>query len=555
VNTSVNDNRLRVGLILPEKKIPAWFRYVLEMILRSTDVDFGLILLVGNENRETANRPFVYLLFDWVDRILFSRGCDPLVRKSLPEALKSVPIKNCILPQDGTLSNFNHDQKDLAQEKIDLYLAVGVNIQSSALIDSCRLGIMSIVFGSYGEASRKMPGFIEVFEKQGLTTTTLRMNRSNQPGIDCIDESTWFTYPFSPARHRSYYYWASAAMLPRAIRKLQELRGQKTVLRESNSKPLIDQDPKEGKYSSSLWIFSCYLKLIARGLLEVGKRVFNHESWVLLYGPDHSRTPDIASFTALTPPKGKFWADPILVEKEMKQYIFFEEYENRKHKGCIAVISKNSGGLWTPPVTVLEKDCHLSYPFIFPREAQYYMVPESNEKGRIDLYECALFPLHWEFHHTMIDNILARDTTLFFYDGLWWLFTAVAACRAQGANVELMIYYCPDFLTSQWSPHPKNPVCSDIRRSRPAGKIFQKNGKLFRPSQDCSRGYGYGIDLNEIEELSTTGYREKTIQYLRPRDNSNLIGIHTLSKDGKFMVVDGLVRRSVFDQRSPNTFS
>lgn len=45
-----------------------------------------------------------------------------------------------------------------------------------------------------------------------------------------------------------------------------------------------------------------------------------------------------------------------------------------------------------------------------------------------------------------------------------------------------------DSLTGEWTPHPTNSVVSDVRRSIPAGKLFEQEGKLMRPAQDCLLG-------------------------------------------------------------------
>ena len=165
---------------------------------------------------------------------------------------------------------------------------------------------------------------------------------------------------------------------------------------------------------------------------------------------------------------------------------------------------------------VLEKDYHLSYPFIFEWNNKYYMVPESRANKTIDLYECVEFPDKWNFKQHLMENISAVDTTLIHYANKWWLFTAIAENEAAAPNVELFLYYSDDLFGGEWNAHPLNPIISDVKSARPAGKLFIKDGKLFRPSQDCSTTYGYCFDLNEIEVLSETEYREKKTFSIKP---------------------------------------
>jgi hypothetical protein len=50
-----------------------------------------------------------------------------------------------------------------------------------------------------------------------------------------------------------------------------------------------------------------------------------------------------------------------------------------------------------------------------------------------------------------------------------------------------------DTITGPWIPHARWPVKIDIRGARPAGMMFNLDGRLFRPAQDCAETYGAGI--------------------------------------------------------------
>ena len=71
-------------------------------------------------------------------------------------------------------------------------------------------------------------------------------------------------------------------------------------------------------------------------------------------------------------------------------------------------------------------------------------------------------------------------------------------------------------------------------------------GKLFRPSQDCSKAYGYGFDLNEIEILSETEYREKKVLSVRPTWDKKILGTHTFASCGDLTVIDVFTKMPKF---------
>ena len=65
---------------------------------------------------------------------------------------------------------------------------------------------------------------------------------------------------------------------------------------------------------------------------------------------------------------------------------------------------------------MLEENFHLSYPFLFHHEKELYMCPETHEAKDIRLYKCVDFPLKWKFAKTLIKNVSAVDTNIFYKD-------------------------------------------------------------------------------------------------------------------------------------------
>ena len=53
-----------------------------------------------------------------------------------------------------------------------------------------------------------------------------------------------------------------------------------------------------------------------------------------------------------------------------------------------------------------------------------------------------------------------------------------------------------------------NPIVSDVRRARPAGRVLSRDGELIRPSQDCSGRYGRAVAFNRIVRLTPTEFGE-----------------------------------------------
>ena len=116
-----------------------------------------------------------------------------------------------------------------------------------------------------------------------------------------------------------------------------------------------------------------------------------------------------------------------------------------------------------------------------------------------------------------MDGVRAYDSTLHFHeDGRAYLFCTVQPIAYDSADVHLHLYYSSDWLNDPFVPHALNPVVQDVTAARPAGKIFQHNGKWIRPVQQCAPVYGHAIRFFEIEELSPITYKQKLLHAIEP---------------------------------------
>jgi hypothetical protein len=167
------------------------------------------------------------------------------------------------------------------------------------------------------------------------------------------------------------------------------------------------------------------------------------------------------------------------------------------------------------------------------------MIPETSQNKTIELFKCQDFPYKWEFTKKLMENLSAVDTTLFFHKNKWWLFTSIDETNnISGGSTELFLFFSDDLFSDVWESHPCNPIISDVRTARPAGRIFKQNNKIFRPSQDCSIRYGKGFNLNQITILSETEYEEKLILKVDTEWDKDLKGTHTFNFDEDITIID-----------------
>jgi hypothetical protein len=200
-------------------------------------------------------------------------------------------------------------------------------------------------------------------------------------------------------------------------------------------------------------------------------------------------------------------------------------------------------GTHTMPRPVLEEPYHLSNPFVFEHDEQLFLIPESAKNRSVDLYRCVSFPDKWERWETLLKDVHAVDTTVHFYQGKWWLFTNIREHEGGSSNDDLFLFYSDVLQRGEWKAHPGNPIVSDVTRARPAGNIFEHEGKLYRPAQDCSIRYGYGMRIQEILTMSESEYLEREVVFIQPKWDKKIIATHTFNKAGRLIFSDALEER------------
>ena len=114
----------------------------------------------------------------------------------------------------------------------------------------------------------------------------------------------------------------------------------------------------------------------------------------------------------ITPPAGRFYADPFLFQHNGRRFIFFEDYDWSLRRAVICYVEIDAGGRHCPPRVALSADCHLSYPFVFEEGDAIYMLPETAGRRTVELYRAARFPDEWTLDRVLLRDVTATDATL-----------------------------------------------------------------------------------------------------------------------------------------------
>lgn len=236
-------------------------------------------------------------------------------------------------------------------------------------------------------------------------------------------------------------------------------------------------------------------------------------------------------------PRVRFLADPFPVTWQGRTFVFVEELDHRIGKGFISAIEFGEAGPVGPARPILEESWHLSYPFLIEHDGSLWMIPESRGNRDVAIYKCVDFPHRWERFATLLSDVDLADATITCHNGMYYLF-GVLWDGAGGYSDTLAIYYASS-LFGPWRPHAGNPVLLDRSTARPAGSFVHKDGRLWRPAQDCAAGYGSSLVLAEVVDLTPSSFRQTVHTTLKPGQFWPGRKLHTLNRSGRLEVIDG----------------
>jgi hypothetical protein len=346
-----------------------------------------------------------------------------------------------------------------------------------------------------------------------------------EPGVAALAQ-------FCFARHRAYQLQKAPAQLLRALRRLASGAPLRTAMA-----PIA---PRFGV----LGLFWLSLRLALRALPRRLGRLGRVERWQLAIrreaDPLDPAAPSAQGFELLQPPSGWFWADPAAWQEDGRDWLLVEAFDYASGRGEIHALELTEDGGTAAPVCVLRPPLHLSYPVLFRHEGRTHLWVESAQARCVSTFRATHFPDRWEPLPPVLAGWRVVDATPFQHQGRWWLFACVAESPFDDGGREwneLFLFHAEDPY-GPWQPHPQNPVCTDVRHARPAGPVFQHEGRLIRPGQDCGREYGYAVVFHEIVRLSPELYEEQVLSRLQPDWQPGLSGCHTYVRHGAIEVLD-----------------
>jgi hypothetical protein len=522
---------------------PEWRHHVVRNLSASEELELVLVALDRRGVSGTSggwfsrHRHSLYHAYRWVDQGLFGRGLGALE----PSDLSSVAgdctrVEIGATPEVGGETFTETDLDRIKAYGLDAIVCFGPEPRGSRLSQVARHGVWVFRFGDARRAGGGLADPRPVLGGDPTVSASLEvLERAPGRRGAVLYESLLKADRLSHQRHARHVGRVAAEFVRRAVRRLgpDAIPATKQA-NAGRARENVDL-PRNAEMAGLLAAFG------GRLAAETMRRALYRDQWILAYttiGEWVGARPDLSTLRTIIPPADRFWADPFPVVTEGRSYLFFEDYPHATRKGLISAVEVDADGVVGGPWAVLERDYHLSYPFLFSYQGGLFMIPESIASQAVELYRCVELPHRWEFDRVLMRAVRAADVTLAEHDGRWWMFANVAVDGALCDFEELHLFHS-DGPFGPWRPHPQNPVKSDVRSARPAGRLYRRGGDWFRPAQNCALGYGHSVVINRVTRWDADGYEEVEVESILPNWSPHVKRTHTFNSHGSLFVVDG----------------
>jgi hypothetical protein len=522
---------LKLGVVLDSSRVPGWIYHLVEKLSSCSAIE-ALLLVLENDSKGTARSeggPVLYRCWAALDRWVRQAETDALCSRDWRLLSRSRSIPVLLLQTREATHLLDGDSARIKAANLDLILYLGRYVPGAELSACASLGVWSVQNG----ATEVPDQFWDIYEGNPFTLYGPRIMEQKHSRARVVYRSTATTYLLSLALNQNDAYWEIARVLVTQLSDPERLRTEVQLLSEANA-----NHHEISRTLSNLCMARFLVQWTMRTLRhELMKRLFR-EQWsiVMQAKPDRPKMISDHGFRIMQPPRDRFYADPFLIERNGRTYLFFEDYRVSSQKGLISCCEVDSEGNCSKPRVVLERTYHLSYPFLFTWQGEIYMIPETRDNRTIEMYRATDFPYSWVHEAVLMSDVAAIDSTLLHHHDKWWLFTAGVLDHALPEKT--LCLFSADSPRGPWSAHPKNPIVSDVCHARPAGCLYFDNGQLIRPGQDCSKSYGYAVRLHRVDVLSETDYQETQLASITPDLIPGSTGIHTLNQNTEFRVMD-----------------
>jgi hypothetical protein len=505
-------DKMNIALFVNAPSQAGWVHEIAQFLLQEPGFHIAALIIIQ------ADKPTLSQLFPaprrplravakLESRILKTQSRAQLETRNLQKSLPpDTPLLSLKVVQTGAGSLMVEPQQlDVLRELgLDVILALGVPVIRGEFVQVPTHGVWVPAYSEWeGKGGVAHAGFWEVYRRADHTAVKLWRLGFTEEADELLDMRSFNTKEF----------WLKNRARALKLGNLMVFDMLHTIVQPAPRKPSVSSlqihttvtHPAPAQWDSGAYLARQVWLASGLALRRTMKRHITWRIGMCQTGRQHIVTSDAA---VLVPPKGRFFADPFVYTYQGQPFIFFEDYYFCERKGKVSVATYVDGNFQFLGV-VLDLPYHLSFPYIFEYEGNIYMVPETSSNRTIEMWKCVEFPMKWERHVTLMENVSAADTIIFPYGSYWWLFTNIDRTNGEDHCDELFAFYSTRPDSFALTAHKLNPIITNPIKARNGGMILDQDGSVIRCAQRQGfRHYGKGVSLNRIEELTPETYRE-----------------------------------------------
>ena len=535
---STDHNRLKFGIICRGTTFPAFQAECIRALMGSSVAELKILILEdgaqGTPHVVGASGAAGRTLFDVYNKLWVQRRSRAHRPASLERECRDLPRLRCaVLGEGQRLGYFRpEDVDEIRRHGLDFILHFGLNPIRGEILEAAQYGVWAYEHDHRPRPKGGAPCFWEVANGDPVTRVVLQ-RLMDGPGAATVLHQGYFRTSKTYVRNLDKMCLGSADW---CVRVCNEIRlGQVPT----------ELDTQTPTPSSLVPTNSQFLRFLARQAFNAVAWMWTNAFYVDMWNVALLETP-IRELIREGRPKQPRWmkphgnlrfiADPHALEVDGKLKVLVEDFDYFVGRGMISEFTLPDALTDGNIAPVLKLPHHMSYPCVFTTEGRTYLVPETHDARKVLMFERDFNLGSWKYRGILLDDVAAVDSTVFEHIGLWWL---LCGDNENHGRTKLHAWYAKS-LDGPWKAHPLNPLKTDVRSARPAGRLFEIDGALYRPAQDCSRTYGGAVTINEVIKLTPTEFEEIPRGQILPDPTGPYPdGIHTLCPVGDLTIIDG----------------
>ena len=546
---------LRVGILIKDvENMENWEYSILEGIIEHPNLRLSLFIKDGRKQTHSPKDRFKknILTPEIISNILYSFqmkiesrlfkqkttvNTEDIINKiKNTETIYLNPVKK------GALDVFSAEDSDkIKSYGLDIILKHEFNIIRGDILDAARYGIWSYHHADNATNRGGPAGFWEIMNNEPCCGVTLQRLTPEFDGGLVIDKAWFNRHPYSCFSTNNNLLEKSVSLLFKNINKLIYRGNIET------KKPLTYYN-KLYRKPTLKYMLKYMLKFYSRIFPRLYRKLFflkRWGCWALFFGNGNFLESTLFRIKSISMPPKEFWADPFLYKCGGQLYVFFENYSYKTKRGKISVgkIIESENGKYdvVDVLDILDLDYHLSYPQIAEEDGEIFLIPETHQNNRLEVYRCVQFPDKWELYATAFNGENLVDTTYFQDENndRWLLLN-----KGWTYEAELHIYKIDNLKLENIIAHKLNPVIIDCKKGRNGGAIFKYENEYYRPSQINTYGiYGKGLQISKIKRITLDEFEDEPVISIEPNFTEGLRGIHHLHQLGNSFIFDACYKK------------